>query len=473
MNEHTSPSGAPRENKMGVMPINRLILNMSAPMMASMLVQALYNVVDSIFVSRICENALTAVSMAFPMQNLMIAVAAGTGVGINALLSRSLGERNYGRARDAARNGLFLAALSCLAFTMVGFTLVDVFYRSQVHVGGAVTAQDAAEIIRYGKEYLDVCCRVSGGVFFAITFERLLQSTGRTFYSMITQTVGAVVNMIFDPILIFGLLGFPRLGVTGAAIATVMGQLVGMGLGCWFCLKKNPEVPISLRGFRPDGEVIRTIYAVGAPSILMQSVGSVMVYGLNRILMLFSSTATAVFGVYFKLQSFIFMPVFGLNNGLIPIMAFNYGARSRERITRTLRLGALYAMCIMAAGTLIFQLIPGPLLELFDASESMLTIGRPALRIISISFVPAAFCIVCSALFQALGNGFYSMAVSVARQLLVLLPVAWLLSLTGRLELVWWAYPTAELMSVAVTSLLLRRIRRKRLLPLDEPAARG
>ena len=457
-NKPTCSADAPQENKMGVMPVNKLIVNMSLPMMVSMLVQALYNVVDSIFVSMISENALTAVSLAFPVQNLMIAVAAGTGVGINSLLSRSLGEKNYKRARDTAVNGVFLGTLSCLAFIAAGAVLVGIFYRSQT---------DVAEIVGYGKQYLTICCCVSPGLFLGITFERILQSTGRTFYTMLTQSLGAVVNLIFDPILIFGLLGFPRLGVAGAAIATVGGQMCEAALAFFFCRKRNPEVPLHFRGFRPDREVIRNIYVVGIPSIIMQSISSVMTYGVNRILIAFSTTATAVFGVYFKLQSFIFMPVFGLNNGLVPIMAYNYGARNKERIIKALKLGVLYAGCIMCAGLLTFQLLPGALLSMFHASPSMLAMGKPALRIISTSFVPAAYGIVCGSLFQALGNGFYSMIVSISRQLIVLLPAAWLLSLSGQLELVWCAFPIAEVASMLVSTLLLRRIRRQKILPME------
>jgi putative efflux protein, MATE family len=454
-----TPADASQENKMGVMPMDRLILNMSLPIMISMLAQAFYNVVDSIFVSMISENALTAVSLAFPLQSLMIAVATGTGVGINALLSRSLGEKNFARARTTAVNGIFLALLSFLAFLLIGFLAVPAFYRSQTDVG---------EIVNYGVQYLTICCCVSPGLFGEIVFERLLQSTGRTVYTMITQLLGAVINIVMDPILIFGLLGFPRLGVAGAAIATVFGQICAMLLALLFCLKKNPEVPVSFRGFRPDAEVIRNIYAVGVPSIIMQAIGSLMVYGINRILLAFTTTATAVFGVYFKLNSFIFMPVFGLNNGLVPIVAYNYGARNKERILHAVRLGVIYAMCIMGVGVLAFQLIPGVLLSLFNASDTMLTIGVPALRIISISFIPAAYCIVCGSVFQALGNGIFSMLVSVARQLLVLLPAAYLLSLTGRLELVWWAYPIAEAVSVLMSTLFFRRIYRQRILPLGE-----
>lgn len=446
------------ENKMGVMPIRKLIINMSLPMMVSMLVQALYNVVDSIFVAQISENALTAVSLAFPIQNLMIAVGAGTGVGINALLSRSLGEKNAQRARDTAENGVFLALLSCIAFILVGATLVPTFYYSQTTV---------ASIVKYGCQYLTICCCVSPGIFFEITFERILQSTGRTFYSMITQSLGAAVNIVLDPILIFGLLGFPRLGVAGAAIATVIGQFCAMLLALWFCWKRNPEAPMDFRHFRPKWEVIRGIYSVGLPSIIMQSISSLMTYGLNQILMSFTTTATAVFGVYFKLQSFVFMPVFGLNNGLVPIIAYNYGARKKKRIVDTFRIGLLYAVIIMAAGLLIFQILPDSLLHMFNASKSMLKIGVPALRIISLCFLPAAFGIVCSSAFQALGNGIMSMLVSLTRQLVVLLPAAWLLSLSGRLELVWWAFPIAEFASMLISLLFLRRIYRQRVIPLD------
>ena len=442
------------------MPINRLILNMSAPMMVSMLVQALYNVVDSIFVSRISENALTAVSLAFPVQNLMIAVAAGTGVGINALLSRSLGEKNFRRARDAAVNGVFLAVLSCVVFVLLGVVAVEPFFRSQTVSTALTDPAAAAEIRLYGKQYLTICCCGSAGLFGAITFERLLQSTGRTFYTMITQSLGAIINIIFDPILIFGLLGFPRLGVTGAAVATVLGQIAGMLLALDYCRRKNPEVPLRFRGFRPDGEVIRTIYAVGAPSIVMQSIGSVMTFGMNKILFVFTPTATAVFGAYFKIQSFIFMPVFGLNNGMLPIISYNYGAARMDRVKRTVRLTICTAVCIMTVGFAVFQLAPATLLTLFDASAEMTAIGVPALRIISISFLLAGFCIIAGSVCQAIGNPLYSMMVSICRQLVVLLPAAWLLAQSGRLELVWWSFPIAEIASFTLSAIFLRRTMR-------------
>ncbi len=461
MNEKEIQSSQ-KENKMGVMPINKLVLNMSLPIMISMLVQAMYNVVDSIYVSHISENALTAVSLAFPMQNLMIAVAAGTGVGINSLLSRSLGSGRFQRAEQSAVNGVFLALLNWLAFILIGLAAVPAFFNSQT---------DVTEILEGGIDYLRICCILSPGLFFGITFERILQSTGRTFYTMITQGLGAIINILLDPILIFGWLGLPKMGVSGAAAATVIGQICGMLLAFYFCRRKNPEIPLHFRGFRPNGEVIRGIYVVGVPSIIMQAISSVMTYGVNRILITFSTTATAVFGVYFKLQSFVFMPVFGLNNGLVPIMAYNYGARKRERIMKTFKVGFCYAVTILGIGVLVFQLIPDVLLHLFEASPSMMEMGVPALRTISWCFLPAAFSIVAGAMFQAMGNGVFSMINSIARQLLVLLPVAYLLSLSGRLSLVWLAFPIAELVAVVIAALFLRWIYKHRLNFEEAPAA--
>ncbi len=452
-------AGAPQENKMGVMPVGKLLLNMSLPMMASMLVQALYNVVDSIFVSRVSENAFTAVSLAFPIQTLMIALCAGTAVGINALLSRSLGEKNLEKARSAALNGVFLAAVGFVVFFLIGVFVVPAFFRAQT---------DVAEIVEGGIAYLRVCCCASFGLFFGMTFDRLLQSTGRTLLTMYTQLLGAVMNIILDPIMIFGLFGCPKMGVAGAAVATVLGQIGGMLLSFWFCRTKNPEVPLNFRGFRPEKAVVAEIYRVGVPSIVMQSIGSVMTFGFNQILIGFSTTAAAVFGAYFKLQSFIFMPIFGMNNGMVPIIAYNYGARRPDRIKETLKRAVIYAMCIMAVGVLLFQLVPGVLLQLFDPSDEMLALGIPALRIISISFVPAAFCIVCGSMFQALGSAVYSMINSVTRQLVILLPVAWLLSRTGVLDLVWLSFPIAEVSSVILSIVFLRRILKKKINPLIE-----
>lgn len=440
------------ENKMGTMPIGRLILSMSLPIMISMLVQALYNIVDSIFVARINENALTAVSLAFPIQNLMIAVGVGTAVGVNALLARSLGEKDYDKVNKIAENSVFLVGLSYLLFLLIGLFMAEPFYRSQT---------DIEEIVVYGKEYLTVCCCFSFGAFTQITFERLLQATGKTLYTMFTQGIGAIVNIILDPIMIFGLFGFPRMGVTGAAVATVVGQIVAAILAVILNQKRNHEVQIRMRGFRPGGAVIRQIYEIAVPSIIMQAIGSVMTYGMNLILISFTATATAVFGVYFKLQSFVFMPVFGLNNGVIPIIAYNYGARKKERVISTIKHNITYAIVIMTLGFLLFQIMPRQLLLLFDASEMMLQIGVPALRIISLSFILAGFCIASGSVFQALGKSVYSMLVSVARQLVVLLPAAYLLARLGNVNFVWWALPIAEFMSLGMTILFLIRIYRK------------
>lgn len=433
------------------MPVNKLLVSMSLPMMVSMLVQALYNIVDSIFVSRIDENALTAVSMAFPIQSLMIAIGVGTGVGVNALLSRSLGEKDYGKVDRTAVNGVFLSAVSYLLFLVVGILAVTPFYLSQTK---------DAQIIAYGKQYLTIICCCSFGMYTQFIFERLLQSTGKTIFTMVTQGTGAIINIILDPIFIFGYFGIPRMGVAGAAVATVAGQIVAGVFAIIINEKKNTDVKLNFKGFRPDKKVIGEIYKVGIPSIIMQAIGSVMTYGMNRILISFNSTAVAVFGVYFKLQSFIFMPIFGLNNGMVPIIAYNYGAKEKDRMVKTLKLSVFYAIGIMVLGFLVFQLFPAPLFSLFDASEMMLSIGVPALRAISFSFLFAGFCIVCGSLFQALGNGVYSMVISIARQLVVLLPAAYLLSLSGKVQYVWWAFPIAELMSLSMTVFFLFRINR-------------
>ncbi len=438
-----------KENKMGVLPVNRLLITMSLPMMASMLVQSLYNIVDSIFVSRIAEDALTAVSMAFPLQMLMIALAGGTGVGINAILSRSLGEKEYDTANKAAVNGIFLAALSYILFLIIGLTVVKPFYMGQT---------GDSEIIEYGVQYLTIVLSCSFGIFGQFIFERLLTSTGRTLLSMITQGTGAIINLILDPILIFGLLGAPKLGVRGAAIATVCGQIVAAILACILNIKKNPDIHISFKGFRPDGRMIGNIYKIGVPSIIMQAIGSVMVYILNKILITFSSTAVAVFGVYFKLQSFVFMPVFGMNNGMIPIVAYNYGAEKKDRMMKTWKLAWIYASAIMLIGVIAFEAIPDVLLGFFDASADMTAMGRVALRIIAVHFPIAAYCIVTGSMFQALGTSVYSMIVSIMRQIVVLIPAAYLLSLLGNVDFVWWSFPIAELMSAAATTFFFKRI---------------
>ena len=438
-----------QENKMGVMPITKLIITMSLPIMASMLVQALYNIVDSIFVAQISENALTAVSMAFPIQNLMIAVATGTGVGINALLSRNLGAKNYERVNKIADNTVFLAAASYVIFLLIGLFGSEVFFRSQT---------DIEEIIYHGTSYIRICCCFSFGVFIQIFFERMLQATGKTIYSMLTQGFGAIVNIILDPILIFGWFGLPAMGVAGAAYATIIGQIAAGILAVVMNHKVNKEIHIDLKGFKPDFAMIKQIYGIGIPSIIMASIGSVMNYGMNRILLGFTSTAAAVFGVYFKLQSFIFMPVFGLNNGVIPVIAYNYGAGKRERVLKAIKTSAVIALIIMSFGVLLFQTLPELLLSFFDASETMIHIGVPALRVISLSFIFAAIGIACSSAFQALGYAVYSMVMSIIRQLVVLLPVAYFISLKGDVRLVWWAFPIAETVAITVCAFFMMHV---------------
>lgn len=444
-------TGQIAENKMGTMPIGRLLIGMSFPMMVSMLVQALYNIVDSVFVAQVDEYAVRAVSLAFPVQNLMIAIAVGTAVGVNSLLSRSLGEKNCEKVNRVAENGIFLALLCYLVFVVVGLTLVTPFMNSQT---------DVPEVRTYGISYLSICCVCSVGVFVQVTFERLLQATGKTFYTMITQSVGAIINIILDPILIFGLFGMPRLEAAGAAIATVAGQIVAAIVAAVFHFKFNHEVKVRIRTFRPDLSVIGQIYAVGAPSIVVQAIGSIMTYGMNLILAAYG-VAQTVFGLYFKLQSFVFMPVFGLNNGMVPIIAYNYGAGRKERVTETIRRAVTLAVGIMLCGLAIMELFPELLLTMFNAKDELLSVGVPALRIICTSFLFAGFCIVVGSVFQALGNGVYSMIVSVCRQLLVLLPVAYLLSLTGNVTNIWFAFPIAELVSLGMSAFFLIRINKK------------
>ncbi len=447
-------TSAPTENKMGYMPVGKLLIGMALPMMLSMLVQALYNVVDSIFVARINENALTAVSLAFPIQNLMIAFASGTGVGLNALLSRSLGEKNFDRADKAANTGLLLNLITCVAFMVFGLFCSRLYYSIQTR---------NAEIIAYGQQYLSIVCIFSFGLFNQITMERLMQSTGKTFYTMLTQGTGAIINIILDPVLIFGYFGLPKMGAAGAAAATVIGQIIAMLLGIYFNVTRNHEIHLGGRHLKLHGPTAGAIYQVGIPSIIMMSIGSVMTFGMNKILLMFSSTAAAVFGVYFKLQSFFFMPVFGLNNGMVPIVAFNLGARNKQRILKTIRLSIIAAVCMMLIGLLTFQLIPDLLLKLFNASDEMMEIGCAALRIISWSYIFAGFCIVSGSVFQALGNGIYSLIVSVCRQLVVILPVSYFLAVRFGLTVVWWAFPIAELVSLSLSAILLIKIYREKI----------
>ncbi len=441
------------ENKMGIMPVGKLLISMAVPMMISMLVQALYNVVDSMFVAKLSQDALTAVSFAFSMQNLMIAIAVGTGVGVNALLSKSLGEKDVKTVNRTAGNAIFLAGCTYILFLVLGLTVTELYF--DVQVKDPIVSQ-------YGKDYLFIVLTCSFGMVGQICLERLLTSTGKTIYSMATQIIGAVINIILDPIMIFGYLGCPALGVRGAAIATVIGQCVACVAGLIFNLRVNKEIEFSIKHMKPSGSIIRRIYAVGVPSIVMASISSVMVFGMNKILIGFNKTAVAVFGVYFKLQSFVFMPVFGLNNGMVPIVAFNYGARSRERIIKTIKLAMVYSVSIMILGTIVFEAMPQLLLGIFKSNNpaenaAMVEIGVPALRIIAISFIFAGVSIIMGSTFQALGNAVYSLFVSVARQLVIILPVAYFLSLTGHLELVWLSFPIAEILSLGLSAVFFKK----------------
>ena len=442
----------PTENKLGVMPIPKLIWNMSLPIIASMLVQALYNIVDSVFVSWVSEASLTAVSLAFPAQNLMISIGAGTAVGVNALLGRALGAGNRERADQVAMNGVFLAVVSFVLCAVLGIIFSEAFMRSQT---------DVEEIIALGTDYLSIVMGCSFAMFGQVIFERLLQGTGRSVLSMYTQGLGAIVNIILDPVFIFVF----KMGVAGAAVATVIGQFCAMVLAFYFNVKKNSDIRLSFRSFRPDWRIIGNIYAIGLPSVIMMAIGSVMTFMMNKILITYHSakeTAATAFGIYFKLNSFIFMPVFGLNNGVVPIIAYNYGAQNRRRMLEAIKRSAIYASAIMVAGMILFLTIPGTLLKIFDASDTLLSVGIPALRIISISFSFAGACIALSSSFQALGKSMYSMINSFVRQLIFLVPSAYVLARYGHSigsdNLVWWCYPIAEVAALILTLSFFRHI---------------
>lgn len=455
---------------MGTQNENSLLLSMAIPMMISMLAQALYNVVDTMFVSKLGQDALTALSLAFPVQNLMIALGVGTGVGMNALLSKSLGEKDFNKANKSADNGIFLAFVSTLFIMLIGALFSKPYFRS---------FGSSENVIDFGTQYLSICLIFSAGLFAQVTFERLLQSTGKTTYSMITQLTGALLNIILDPIMIYGYLGFPKMGVAGAAIATVIGQVVAGCLALFFNLKFNKEIKITFSGIcHPDGKIIAKIYSVGVPSIIMASIGSVMTVCLNQIVRVFdeatAATAQAVFGIYFKLQSFIFMPVFGLNNGMVPIVAYNYGARHKKRITKTITLSIIYACGIMVIGFLLFQFCPEALLRIFDTKnpeemERIIAIGVPTLRSISYSFLFAGYCIIAGSVFQALGNGMLSLWVSVCRQLIVLVPAAYILAVTTHnVNMVWYSFPIAEIASLTLSIIFMRHVFKKEISPLAE-----
>ena len=446
-----------QENKMGVMPIGKLLANMALPMVMSMIVQALYNVVDSMYVSQISESAVTALSLAFPVQNLQIGFAVGIGVGVNSLLSKSLGERNQEAANRTAGNGIVLMLIATAIFMLFGVFGVRPYFEMQ---------SDVAETVEGGIIYTRICCLFTLGSFMQILSERLLQATGRTVYTMYTQGLGAIINIVLDPILIHGWFGLPAMGIAGAAWATVIGQWAGAMLGLYLNEKYNPEVQFGRKYAKPDWSTIRPILTVGIPSIIMNGIGSVMNFGMNQILQGFTETATGVFGIYFKLQSFFFMPLFAVNGASISIIAFNYGARKPERIVKTLKTASVTALALMTTGLLVFQLVPDLLLGLFNPSEEFLIMGRSALRTISWCFPIAAICIALGASFQAMGNGIYSTITSLCRQLIVLLPAAYLLSLTGNVNNVWLAYPVAELVSCVVTIFFFARIYRQKIKPL-------
>lgn len=451
-------SDKPMENKMGVMPVGKLLANMAIPMIASMLVQALYNIVDSIYISRVSESAVTALSLAFPVQNMMIAFSSGIAVGVNSLLSRSLGEKNQKMANKSAGNGITLILIVVVLFMIFGIFGSHPYYAFQ---------SDVAETVTGGSTYVSIICIFCIGSFMEILLERLLQSTGRTIYSMITQGTGAIINILLDPVFIFGMFGVPAMGVAGAAVATVIGQCVAATLALIFNIKKNPDIQLSFADLKLDKEAVGKIVVVGVPSLVMMAIGSVMNFGMNQILQGFSETATGVFGIYYKLQSFFFMPIFGLNGATISIVAFNYGAKSKKRMMKAIKLSCTVALIIMLLGVAAFQFIPEVLLGIFNPSDEFLAIGVKALRIISIHFPIAAVCIVLGSVFQALGNGIYSTIVSLARQLVVLLPAAYLLSLTGDVGMVWWAFVIAELMSLLVTTICYVKIYKDRIKPLE------
>ncbi|MCR5271357.1 MAG: MATE family efflux transporter [Lachnospiraceae bacterium] len=447
------------ENKMGTMPIGKLLLNMALPMIASMMVQALYNVVDSIYISRVSESAVTALSLAFPVQNMSIALASGIAVGVNSLLSRSLGEKRQDMANKAAGNGITLIMIAAGLLMLFGIFGARPYYELQSNV---------EETVNGGSAYVSITSILCIGCFFQVLFERLLQSTGRTIYSMITQGTGAIINIILDPIFIFGYFGVPKMGVAGAAIATVIGQCIAASLAIYFNIKRNPDIELGVKYMKPESLVVKNILVVGIPSMVMMAIGSVMNFGMNQIFQSFSETATGVFGIYYKLQSFFFMPLFGMNGATISIVAYNYGAKRKDRMMQAVKIAATAAFCIMMAGLLAFQIIPQVLLGIFNPSDEFLVIGTAALRIISIHFPVAAFCIVFGAVFQALGNGIYSTVVSLGRQLVVLLPVAYVLSLTGSVNNVWWAFPIAEIASLILSVFFFKKIYTERIAVLPD-----
>lgn len=441
------------DNKMGTMPVNKLLFNMALPAILSMTINALYNVVDSIFVSRISEDALTAVSIVNPLQMMIIALSVGSGVGINSLIARRLGAKNQEEADKAASTSIRIGLFNYLIFLIIGVFFTKIFV--------AGYAEEGTYIFDAACEYCVIVCVGSLFINIQVVLEKVLQSTGNMVAPMLCGLTGAIVNIVLDPILIFGLVGMPEMGVAGAALATVIGQMCGMLVGVVIVIRGEHLVSIKLRGFKMDWQIVKDIYKVGLPSIVMQSIGSIMIIFYNMILVVYSTTAVAVLGIYFKIQSFVFMPVFGLNQGAMPIMGYNYGARDRERLMATYKAAFKVAFVVMVLGTLLFQLLPRQLLMMFDASPEMYEIGIPALRLISICFIPASFGIITGTLFQGTGHGMLSLYGSLIRQLFGILPLAFILIRIGGVTLSWMAFPLAEILGVTYSAIMLRRLYKK------------
>ena len=450
-------------NKMGVMPVKKLLIEMAWPAVLSMTINALYNIVDSIFVAKISEDALTAVSIVNPIQMLIIALSVGSGVGINSLIARKLGAKKQEEADQAASTGLRIGLLNYVVFLIIGVCFTGIF------VSGY--AEKGTYIYEEAVKYMAIVCIGSFFLNMQVVLEKILQATGnmigpmvctgKTSYILLIQGSGAIINIIMDPILIFGLLGAPKLGVAGAAIATVIGQVCGMTMGAFITFKGDHLVKLTVKGFKIDWKIVADIYKVGLPSIVMQSIASVMIIFYNKILVDFSTTAVAVLGVYFKIQSFVFMPVFGLNQGAMPIMGYNYGAKDKSRLMQAYKEALKIAVIVMALGVVLFQLFPKELLLMFEASDEMFRIGVPALRIISICFLPAAFGIITGTLFQGTGHGMYSLCGSVIRQLAGILPLAYILIRIGGVTLSWASFPLAEILGVTYSAIMLRHLYKK------------
>lgn len=445
-------------NKMGTEPVLKLIITMSLPAMFSMLVQGMYNIVDSMFVARVGNDAFTAISLALPIQMLMIAFSVGTGIGLNSLISRRLGAGKQEDADNAATHGIFLGLVTGLTFAIIGLIAIKPFF-------GMFTSDEA--IYTMGCQYGFVVTFFSMGSFLEVYTEKIIQSTGNMLYPMVMQLIGAITNLILDPIMIFGLFGFPKLGVRGAAIATVTGQIIAMIFGLYILFNRNHGVNIHFKNFRPKLDIIKEIYKVGFPSIVMQSISSFLITALNGILINFSASAVNVLGIYYKVQSFIFMPLFGLCQGLMPIMGYNFGARNKKRLLDALKYGLTIAIAIMSLGTAVFMIFPSQLLAIFNANEEVLALGIPALRIVSLCFIGASVGIILSNTYQSVGNGLYSLIVSILRQAVIILPFAFIMSKFWGVTAVWMSFPVSEYIATSVSIVLMVRVYRTKIKDLD------